>query len=144
MSEVAMRPISRLAGFGVLTVAMLVTSCTSLPRTMGDLEEAVTDRIEGDVQPAPGVLGLARELDCLEFCIDKYGSIVPKHADVWGQARLMMHRQEYELEMRSELNKFEESLQGSLARSDQAFLASAFSLQAAVGNRRGTRGPLTP
>src|SRR5262249_6492415 len=37
---------------------------------------------------------LACEIDWLEHRLECYGSIVPNHADVWGQARLMMHRHE--------------------------------------------------
>lgn len=132
-----MRPVSRVVAVAAFALASLLSSCSALPRAMGDLEESVTQELEKNDQPPQGVLGLARELDSLEYSIDKYGSVVPKQADVWGQARLTMHRQEYELEMRAELNKFAESLQGSLYRSDQAFLASAMSLQAAVASRRG-------
>ncbi|MGE3807574.1 MAG: hypothetical protein AB7K24_23160, partial [Gemmataceae bacterium] len=50
-----------------------------------------------------------------------------------------MHRQEYELEMLRELNKFTETLQGSLSRSDQAYLANAMSLGLAVSGQGARR-----
>ncbi len=75
---------------------------------------------------------LAHEIDSLEEHIEKYGSIVPKHADIWGQARLMMYRQEVERIMRQDAYTFSVGLQATVARSDQAFLANVFSLQAAA------------
>ena len=44
----------------------------------------------------PTVKALAHDLDALERHIDKYGSVVTKQPDVWGQARLTKHRQEFE------------------------------------------------
>ncbi|HEV3142533.1 MAG TPA: hypothetical protein VGZ47_01460, partial [Gemmataceae bacterium] len=76
---------------------------------------------------------VAADIDALERHIERYGSIVPKRADVWGQARLMAHRHEFELEMQKDLPNFNDTLQGWLSRRDQAFLAGAFSLQAALG-----------
>jgi hypothetical protein len=92
----------------------------------------------------PGLQSLARDIDSLEKHIEKYGSIVPKHADVWGQARLTMHRQEFEVQMKQRIDEFADTLQASIARSDQAFLASAVALQAAASSRRGPAPGLVP
>ncbi len=83
---------------------------------------------------------LANEIDWLEHHIDKYGSIVAKHPDIWGQSRLMRHRYEYEKEMEAQINRFEVRMNGALRRSDQAFLGMAFALQAASGSRPNASG----
>lgn len=81
---------------------------------------------------------LAKKIDQLEAHIDHYGTIVTKQPDIWGESRLMQHRSEYERHMAAQINKFDESFQGSVARSDQAFLATAFSLQAAISGQAAT------
>lgn len=82
------------------------------------------------------MMALARDIDGLDKHIDWYGSVVAKQPDVWGQARLTQHREQFEQEMYKQFAKFEPSLQGSLARTDQAYLASAFALSAAVSGRQ--------
>lgn len=74
---------------------------------------------------------LANEIDWLESHIDKFGSVVTKHPDIWGESRLMRHRYEYEEQMSAQMGEFEVRLNGALRRSDQAFLGMAFALQAA-------------
>src|SRR5262249_50900532 len=67
-----------------------------------------------------------------------------KQPDIWGQARLTKHRQEYEEQMAAQLGNFQVTLNGALARSDQAYLADAFALGAAVssqGSGGGTKPP---
>jgi hypothetical protein len=78
------------------------------------------------------VKDLAGEIDSLEKHIEKFGSIVPKHADVWGQARLTAYRQEFERVMRADIYLWQPSLQATIRASDQAFLANALSLSAGV------------
>ena len=75
---------------------------------------------------------LAHELDCLEKKIGLYGTIVAKGPDVWGQARLTRHRDEFEQQMAKQLDKLSFSLNGELARTDQAYLIQALSLSAAL------------
>lgn len=75
---------------------------------------------------------LAEEIDWLEHHLASYGTVVAKQPDVWGQARLTKHRHEFEKQMAAQLNKFGASIQGSLARSDQAYLAQAIALSAAL------------
>jgi hypothetical protein len=72
-----------------------------------------------------------------ECRVECFGTIVAKQPDVWGQARLMKHRSEFEQQLSAELGKFTDTIQGSISRSDQAFLASAFSLSAAASGSHG-------
>jgi hypothetical protein len=77
------------------------------------------------------------EIEWLERYLDRYGSIVAKQPDVWGQNRLTRHRYEYEEQLRRQLDTFEVRSNAALRRSDQAFLGMAMALQAASGRRRG-------
>jgi hypothetical protein len=87
----------------------------------------------GIPEGVPTVDILAAQIDGLEKHIEKYGSIVPQHASVWGQSRLMMHRNEFERVMRYDIYNFNPSIQATIAASDQAYLANSLSLQAGVG-----------
>lgn len=87
---------------------------------------------------------LARQIDWLEHYIDKYGTIVAKHPDVWGQSRLMRHRYEYEERMAEKLGDFKVEMNAALRRSDQAFLGMAFAIQAAAGSKPGESTPIPP
>ncbi len=68
----------------------------------------------------PGVEDLAKEIDWLEHLIESYGSAVPKHPDVWGEARLTKHRFDYEREIAKRFNSdvFKETLQASVLRTN--------------------------
>lgn len=88
----------------------------------------------------PTVLTLAADLDHLERHIDWYGSVVAKVPDVWGQARLTQYRDEFEKTMAKEVENFEFSLQGSLARSDAAYFASATALSFAAQPKSSSAG----
>ena len=113
-----------------LTLALTPLACLPsqfiLPQT-DDGDETFLD----ESKPVH-VKHLACEIDCLEKCLECYGSVTPKHADVWGQARLMMHRHEYEQVVRNELGNFKLMLQGSITRTDEAYLAMALNLGIAV------------
>jgi len=89
--------------------------------------------------PETAVTQLAEQIDELERHIDTYGTIVAKSPDVWGQARLTKYRRDYETVMSDELKKFETRLNGAISRSDQAFLASALAMQAAVSGDAAVR-----
>jgi hypothetical protein len=77
------------------------------------------------------------EIEWLKHYLDRYGSIVAKQPDVWGQNRLTRHRYEYEEQLRRQLDTFEVRSNAALRRSDQAFVGMAMALQAASGRRRG-------
>lgn len=68
----------------------------------------------------------------IEHHLDVYGSVVPKHPDVWGEARMTRHREEVEKHLADQLETFDESLQGAIRRSDQAALSLALNAAAAV------------
>src|SRR5262245_39157077 len=54
----------------------------------------------------PTMMSLAHDLDCVEKHIEWYGSVVAKTPDVWGQARLTKHREEFEQQMVADLGAF--------------------------------------
>ncbi|MFL5328685.1 MAG: hypothetical protein ACJ8C4_07195 [Gemmataceae bacterium] len=90
----------------------------------------------------PTVAALAKDIDSLERHIERYGSIVAKQPDIWGQARLTKYRAEFEKEMFAEFGNFKETLQGSVSRSDQAYFANALALSAAIsGEQAGAFAP---
>ncbi|TWT87714.1 hypothetical protein Mal64_32570 [Pseudobythopirellula maris] len=75
---------------------------------------------------------LAENIDWLEHHIDRYGSVVAKQPDIWGEARLTKHRDEYERVMFGELGGFDVRLNAAITSSDGAFLAQALALSAAA------------
>lgn len=79
---------------------------------------------------------LAAEIDWLSHHVEAYGSVVAKQPDVWGQSRLMRHRNEYEAQMQKQLGHFADRSQAAIRRSDQAFLSMALALEAATDRRR--------
>ncbi|QEG43839.1 hypothetical protein [Roseimaritima ulvae] len=88
---------------------------------------------------------LAENIDWLEHHIDTYGSVVAKQPDIWGEARLTKHRDEYERMMFAELNQFKSTLNAAISQGDSAFLAQAFALSAAASGTTGvTPAPETP
>ena len=90
------------------------------------------------VTSGTSVKAIAKAVDQLERLIETYGSVTVKQPDVWGQARLTRHREEYEAQMAAELPNFMFSLQGSIAGSDQAYLADAAALSAAASGSQAT------
>jgi hypothetical protein len=83
---------------------------------------------------------LAMNIDWLEHHIDTYGSIVAKQPDIWGEARLTKHRDEYERMMYQQLNQFKYTINAAIRQSDSSFLAQAFALSAAVDGNPSNRG----
>ena len=81
---------------------------------------------------------LAQAVDGLERDIEQFGSVVVKQPDVWGQARLTKHRDEFEQQMSAELTNFQFTLQGSVAGADQAYFADAMALSAAASSQGAT------
>ena len=85
---------------------------------------------------------LAENIDWLEHHIDRYGSIVAKQPDIWGEARLTKHRDEYERMMYGQLNQFEFTLNAAISQSDSSFLAHAMAISAAADKQ--TNPPVLP
>lgn len=75
---------------------------------------------------------LASKIDRLEKHIEVYGTIVPKTPDVWGEARLTKFRVEFEEQMAGQKSAFGETINAAISRTDQAFLTTAMTLQAAI------------
>lgn len=87
---------------------------------------------------------LAGKIDRLEKHLDKYGTIVAKAPDVWGEARLTKHRQEFEEQFAEEIDEFAVLLNGAISRSDSAFLASATMISALNGGAVSPESVPTP
>ena len=92
------------------------------------------------------MMALAHDLDDLEEHIDKYGSVVAKQPDVWGQARLTaVSLGVRESDEEASWAPLAPSLQGSLSRTDQAYFSDALMLTSAAQRRRGAvRGTRLP
>lgn len=77
---------------------------------------------------------VASEIDWLEHQVELYGSVAPKHPNVWGEARLTNHRHQYELQLKEMFDRdlAINSLQGAQRRSDQSFLALALATESTI------------
>lgn len=139
-----------------LSAAVLTISATLLPpapASGGEIADKVLHGLSAPFKarhrtPPPAgidcaVEELASQIDWLEHAIDRYGSVVAKEPDVWGQSRLMRYRREYEDQLAKELPKFTERANASLARSDQAFFGLALAINAAAGGA-ATSGTAAP
>jgi hypothetical protein len=126
-------------------VALTPLACFKAFKRHHAPKPVVVEEDDGDLDPTRPVhiCILAKEVDCLERRVECFGSITLKRADVWGQARLMRHRHEFEREMQKDLDQFKETLSGWVSRRDQAFLADAFTLQAAFGGGSLTQAGTT-
>ncbi len=127
--------------FGFLLGCFALTSC-KFSASIGDCDSVVADdrREKAKVCNSPTVRALAQDLDQLEEHIEKYGSVVAQHPDVWGQARLTKHREDFEKQMARELDQFAFTLQGSTTRSDTAYFYDAFALSTAAAAAAAPRG----
>lgn len=77
---------------------------------------------------------LAKNIDWLEHELDRWGTVVAKTPDVWGEARLTKYRREVEERLANEVKNFEKGrLSGAQFVSDQAFLAAAASIKSEPG-----------
>ncbi len=84
---------------------------------------------------------VACDIDHIEKHIDLWGSITTKHPDVWGSARTTKYQQEVEGIFAKEvdataINTKVTAFQGARARTDQAFLAQAVALNAALSGQQ--------
>ena len=71
---------------------------------------------------------LAAEIDWLENYVDRYGSIVAKQPDIWGESRLTKYRREVEKVLGDRIDEFQLRDNASIIRSDIADLASIISI----------------
>lgn len=77
---------------------------------------------------------LAENIDWLEHHVDTYGSIVAKQPDIWGEARLTKHRDEYEQLFFREINKFQFRINATISQADSSFLKQALALSNAASD----------
>src|SRR5579872_6084280 len=75
---------------------------------------------------------LAEGIDYLEKQMARYGCVIAKAPDVWGQARLQLHRDEFEQQMVKQLDAFTPTITGEVSASDQAAFTESLFLAAAV------------
>jgi uncharacterized membrane protein YgcG len=92
----------------------------------------------------PTMNGLARLVTHLEDDLKKYGSITVKAPDVWGESTLMSLVQEYERYMREDAADFKATMQGYVARADQAAAQAEFSMGLAAANEEGSSTAVEP
>ena len=121
-----------LAGLGLAggLMAGLATggSATAAPPVIEQiLRPFARHGVEPESCADPAVETLAENIDWLEHTIDRWGSIVAKTPDVWGQARLTKHRREIESQLAEQLGGFEERINGAASVRDLALLAAAVS-----------------
>lgn len=125
-----------------LLLPFLMVACQSFGKRDCDDCQKV---LEPKVLHKPTMHAAASDLDHLERHIDWHGSVTAAVPAVWGQARLQQYREDFEGQMKDELGGFKDSLQGSLARSDQAFLLNATAISAALETPvRGFRTQTVP
>ncbi len=98
-------------------------------------------RVKPPAGEDPQIELLARELDWLEAHMSKFGSVVAKQPDVWGESRLTKYRSEYESELAEKLKSFSVIDSARISRSDMAFLVNATGVSRALGT--GSAGPVT-
>ena len=119
--------------WGWVILAFILTSC-HWHKQLRSSEYITEDLIEDScIEKDPTMMTLAQDLDRITTHLDWYGSVVPKAPDVWGQARLTAHREDFENQMQGDLGQFNVLINGSESRKDSAFLNQVFSLSNAVG-----------
>jgi len=119
-----------------LLIALLASAAGSLSMAadLGSVWHGLTAPVRAIQRDRPktgqddSVEQLATEIDWLEHHIDRFGSIVAKQPDVWGQSRLTRYRYEYENQLKSKLGDFQDLNNASLQRSDQSFVGVAMAL----------------
>lgn len=124
---------------GAVTLQALAPPAGLAGEPLGRLKRFFVEATYHGTQPETGQDGamecLAENIDWLEHHIDTYGSVVAKQPDIWGEARLTKHRDEYERMMFTELGEFGPTINASFAQSDSSFLSQALALSAAATGR---------
>jgi hypothetical protein len=139
--------------FALAGTLLGITACSHFRQypqpAPGDCEEKALGCTDGEcvdkakVCHNPTMHALAHDLDHLEKHIERYGSVTAKIPDVWGQARLTQYREDFEMQMKDDLSKFDAGLQGSFQRSDQSYLAGSLALGMASQPKPPVLGSLT-
>lgn len=133
------RPSRRLLAFAGSLLIASVTACTQLPTAC---EPCISGECpdHAKVCKHPTVHALACDLDHLERHIDCYGSVTAKIPDVWGQARLTQYREEFEQQMKKDVDGFELRLNGAMARADQSLFEFAQAINVAAAGKPAVPG----
>ncbi|MFT5092761.1 MAG: hypothetical protein ACI93T_001582, partial [Porticoccaceae bacterium] len=113
--------------------AVISTCLVAASATIVSVQQTDAGGLPGFFRSRTSVEKLAHKIDELQEDIDQLGTVVVKQPDIWGEARLTRHRAQYEELLDKEANKFKETIQANLSRSDQAFLIQSLALQAALG-----------
>ena len=93
---------------------------------------------------------MACDIDHIEKHVDLWGSITTKHPDVWGAARMTKYQQDVERVFANELVDLKAietkvtAFQGARSRTDQAFLAQAVAINAAISGKQAAQLPPDP
>lgn len=122
-----------------LTVAAVVAALLAPPRHAAGADFAqvwrgITAPVRAMHREKPAtceddaVESLAAQIDWLEHHVDRFGSIVAKQPDVWGQSRLTRYRYEYETQLKAKLGDFQDLNNASIQRSDQSFVGIAMAM----------------
>ncbi len=85
----------------------------------------------------PAVEELAANVDWLEHNIDRWGSIVAKSPDIWGEARLTKYRREVEEVLEAQRKAFKQTLAGASSTRDTALLAASLQLASGGASESG-------
>lgn len=127
----------RVALAAAIFIQPLLNTSASADHLLGRVARLWEETQYHGTEPATGaatsVECLAEQIDWLEHHIDTYGSIVAKQPDIWGEARLTKHRDEYERMLFEKLAGFDFRINAAIQQSDSAFLAQALALSAAAG-----------
>ncbi|TWT95850.1 hypothetical protein Pla108_29270 [Botrimarina colliarenosi] len=121
---------------GCVVLQSLAPTTASADHVFGRIKRLITEATYHGSEPPSCEVGaieeLAENIDWLEHHIDTYGSVVAKQPDIWGEARLTKHRDEYERMMYRELNQFKFTTNAAISQGDSAFLAQAIALSNAA------------
>jgi hypothetical protein len=144
--------LARSPGFRCVLALLVVTpwavlSTANAEHIFGRIKRLDFETKYHGTEPCSGKDGavecLAENIDWLEHFLDTYGTVVAKQPDIWGEARLTKHRDEYERIMFRELTNFSVKINASISQSDSSFLAQALALSAAASGQAPTITPAT-
>ncbi|MEO0532196.1 MAG: hypothetical protein AAF266_16745, partial [Planctomycetota bacterium] len=132
----------RLLLVACITVQTLIPASARADHLFGRLKRFVGESTYHGTEPKScsvnSIEQLAEHIDWMEHHIDTYGSVVAKQPDIWGEARLTKHRDEYERILFRELNQFKSTINASISQGDGAFLAQALALSNAATGATST------
>lgn len=125
-------PLRWCAVLGLIASLTLAPTAQAFPPLLDHLLRPLQRHgVEPESCVDPAIETLAQNVDWLEHELDRWGTVVPKTPDIWGEARLTKYRREVEEQLSQQIDQFDFSrLSGSQSVTDTAFLAAAISLDA--------------